>query len=138
MAPGGARAATGDAAGGFSPQWHLDDGHRVTAFRHGLKGAGFIEGENVAIEYRSDEYQTDRLPLLLADLSRQRVALIIGFNTPAALAAKAATTTVPVVFVTGGDPVEIGLVASLNRPGGNVTGELHHGGTCGKAVWAVA
>src|SRR5881392_1767260 len=92
---------------------------RLTAFLQGLKEAGFIEGQNVAIEYRSD--QTDRLPLLVADLLRRQVALIVG-NTPAAQAAKTATTTVPIVFVTGGDPVGAGLVANLNRPGGNVTG----------------
>jgi putative tryptophan/tyrosine transport system substrate-binding protein len=92
---------------------------RVTAFRQGLNEAGFVERQNVAIEYRSD--QTDRLPLVVTDLLRRQVALIVG-NTPAALAAKTATTTVPIVFVTGGDPVGVGLVANLNRPGGNVTG----------------
>jgi putative tryptophan/tyrosine transport system substrate-binding protein len=85
-----------------------DAAPRLAAFGQGLKEAGFIEGQNVAIEYRSAADQTDRLPLLVADLP--------------ALAAKAATTTVPIVFVTGGDPVRYGLVTSLNRPGGNVTG----------------
>jgi ABC transporter substrate binding protein len=98
-----------------------DTTHRVTTFHQGMKETGYVEGQNVAIDCRSDEGQTDKLPLLVADLLRRQVALIVG-NTPSALAAKAATTTVPIVFVTGGDPVREGLVASLNRPGGNVTG----------------
>src|SRR5262249_31309872 len=93
----------------------------MTAFRQGLKEAGLVEGQDVAIELRSAEDQA-RVPLLVADLLRHwQVVLIVG-NTPAALAAKAATTTVPIVFTTGGDPVRDGLVATLNRPGGNVTG----------------
>jgi putative ABC transport system substrate-binding protein len=98
-----------------------DATHLVAAFRQGLKEAGFIEGQNVAIEYRSAEDQTRGLPLLVADLLRRQVALIVG-NTRSSLAAKAATTTVPIVFVTGNDPVINGLVASLSRPGGNTTG----------------
>src|SRR4051812_7115991 len=94
---------------------------RMSAFHQGLKEAGFVEGRNVAIEYRSDEGQAGRLPLLVADLLRRQVALLVG-NTPSALAAKATNTTVPIVFTTGGDPVRDGLVTSLNRPGGNVTG----------------
>jgi putative ABC transport system substrate-binding protein len=98
-----------------------DATHLVASFRQGLKEAGFIEGQNVLIEYRSAEDQAHRLPALVADLVRQQAALIVG-NTPSALAAKAATTTLPIVFVTGEDPVINGLVASLSRPGGNTTG----------------
>src|SRR6516162_10627501 len=97
-----------------SPDWSDD---RADKFRHGLKEAGFIEGQNVAIEFHSGRNS----PLLVADLLRRQVALIVG-NTPSALAAKAATTTVPIVFATGFDPVRNGLVTNLNRPGGNVTG----------------
>jgi ABC-type uncharacterized transport system substrate-binding protein len=98
------------------------DDREISAVRQGLKDAGYIEGRNLAIKYRSADGRFDRLPALAADLVADPVAAIIALAPPAAVAAKAATATIPIIFTTGTDPVGLGLVSSFNRPGGNVTG----------------
>jgi putative ABC transport system substrate-binding protein len=106
----------------LSPRASSDVPQLMAALRQGLKDSGYVEGENVTIEYRFAENHNERLAALAGDLVRRNVAVIVATAVPAALAAKAATATIPIVFEGGEDPVQVGLVASLNRPGGNITG----------------
>jgi len=105
--------------GGGSPELSAD---RLRAFRQGLSETGYVESNNVAVEYRWAEGPYDRLPALAADLVRNRISVLAALDTPATLAAKAATTTIPIAFFTAADPVEVGFVTNLARPGGNLTG----------------
>jgi putative ABC transport system substrate-binding protein len=108
---------------GLLAPWARNDSPQLlAAFHQGLKEGGFVEGQNVAIEYRLADNQLERLAGLVTDLVHRRVSIIVALTTPASLAAKQATTTIPIVFEMGGDPIQLGLVASLSRPGGNVTG----------------
>ena len=121
--PLGARAQQPMPVIGFLSLGALEaDTSRMNGLRRGLAEIGYVEGQNVAIEYRGAQYQYDRLPALAADLVNRQVSVIVAVSTQGTLAAKAATNTIPIVFAVGGDPVQFGLVTSFNRPGGNITG----------------
>src|SRR5947209_15943470 len=118
----GAQQAAVPVVGVLSAEWPNLFSDRLRAFHDGLRETGYVEGRNLAIEYRWAEGQNDRLPALAAELVRRQVTVIVSTSTPAVLAARTATTTIPIVFFIAVDPVQLGLVTSLSRPGGNLTG----------------